>query len=425
MIPTRGNYPYKMKVLVSHPTGNANVRAAVTAMERAALLDRFYTAIATDSNSFWFRALPVAVRNELTRRAFPIDKQHIRAYPFREMVRLASRKFGLNVLTTHETGKFSVDAVYRSIDNKVARDLRARKRSHLPESVYAYEDGALEIFRAAKKLNVHCVYDLPKGYYKAERDILGKQREERPDWAVTLAGFKDSAEKLARKDEEIRLADRIIVASSFTQRTLAYYSGALPPIDIIPYGFPPIVEKRAYDFSHSRKLRLLFVGSLSQLKGLANVLEAVEILKNNVELTIVGRKSTEACEPLNEGLAKHRYIKSLPHSEVLREMARHDVLLFPSLFEGFGLVVTEAMSQGTPVITTQNTCGGDIIDHDKNGWIVSPGSTEELTRQIDLILRNPDSVKKAGIAAIGQARQRPWNIYGEELVKTLIKLKEN
>jgi glycosyltransferase involved in cell wall biosynthesis len=58
-------------------------------------------------------------------------------------------------------------------------------------------------------------------------------------------------------------------------------------------------------------------------------------------------------------------IAGSPHfriHEVLREMQRHDVLVFPSLFEGFGLVIVEAMSQGLPVITTSHTAGPDIIE---------------------------------------------------------------
>ena len=51
-------------------------------------------------------------------------------------------------------------------------------------------------------------------------------------------------------------------------------------------------------------------------------------------------------------------------------MREHDVFVFPSLFEGFGLVITESMSQGTPVITTDRTAGPDLIKNDENGWLL-------------------------------------------------------
>ena len=414
-----------MKILVSHPTGNANVRATIDAFSSHDMLAEFNTTIATNPNAAWIKLLPASLRAELLRRKYDIDMKLIRKNPLREMGRLGFPKIGLKKLTRHEYGDFSVDAVYNSIDQSVAKRIVKLDGKSKPSAVYVYEDGALATFKQAEKLNIIRIYDLPKGYWRAERDLLGKEREKRPDWASTLAGFKDSDEKLSRKDREIEQAQYIICASTFTKSTLNYYPGNLPPITVVPYGFPPVYEKREYNFDKGRKLKLLFVGSLSQLKGLANVLDAAEALKDQVELTIIGRKSTEACEPLNEGLKKHRYINSLPHHEVLREMRNHDVFLFPSLFEGFGLVVTEAMSQGTPVITTRRTCGADIITHNENGWLIEASSSDSLIHQLKLILANPEQLEKVGRAAIEKARTRPWSQYGRDLVNAVNEIFEN
>lgn len=414
-----------MKIIVSHPTGNANVRAAIHAFAKHNMLAEFNTTISTRPNAKWLKLVPNSFRSELLRRSYPVDKQFISAHPFREIGRLGFQKVGIKSLTKHEYGKFSVDAVYHNIDQSVASKLKRLAGKTKPDAVYAYEDGALQTFLQAEKMDVLRIYDLPKGYWRAERDLLRQEIEKRPDWAVTLAGFKDSKEKLDRKDQELSKAQHIIVASSFTKSTLDYYDGKLASISVIPYGFPPVIKEREYSYSSNRKLKLLFVGSLSQLKGLANVLEAVEELKDQVELTIVGRKKTEECIPLNEGLAKHRYIPSLPHHEVLQEMGKHDIFLFPSLFEGFGLVVTEAMSQGTPVIATLRTCAGDIINPDVNGWIVEAGSTSSLVNQLKLILASPEKIEHVGRAAMESARARPWSQYGIELVAAVNEIFEN
>ena len=100
------------------------------------------------------------------------------------------------------------------------------------------------------------------------------------------------------------------------------------------------------------RLKVLFAGSLGQRKGLSYLLEAVAMLKTSVELTLLGKKTAEGCVPLEDAIRKYRWIPTLNHESVLREMHKHDVLVFPSLFEGFGLVISEAMAQGTPVITT-------------------------------------------------------------------------
>ena len=122
---------------------------------------------------------------------------------------------------------------------------------------------------------------------------------------------------------------------------------------MVPYGFPPIgPEKTILDNRKLRPLKLLFVGALTQRKGIADIFAAVSGLTRHVELTVVGKKIAENCPALNRVLEKHRWFPSLPHSDILRLMHASDALLFPSLFEGFGLVITEAMSQGTPVIQT-------------------------------------------------------------------------
>jgi len=75
------------------------------------------------------------------------------------------------------------------------------------KAVYAYEDCALKSFQKAKKWGIQCIYDLPIGYWRAAHQIFEKERTMQPGWACTLAGLSDSTDKLARKDEELMLAD--------------------------------------------------------------------------------------------------------------------------------------------------------------------------------------------------------------------------
>lgn len=402
-----------MKISFSHPTGNANVRAALKGFSDYNLLYVFHTSIATFSGDFLYKLSRLGPLAELRRRQFSgVLKSRTVMHPFIEAGRLLSKKFKLNLLTKHETGYFSIDKVYQTIDHAVAMSLSTTSQI---DAVYAYEDAACDSFMAAKNNNIKCIYDLPIGYWRCARTILEAELLIRPEWACTLTGFKDSAKKLKRKDTELALADQIIVASSFTKKTLNDYPGLLAPITVIPYGFPEVSKIRTYDDLSKRPLRLLFVGGLSQRKGLANVFESVKGFGKKVCLTVVGQKVGEECVPLNEGLALHNWIPSLPLCQILELMHAHDVLVFPSLFEGFGLVITEAMSQGTPVITTCRTAGGDFIIDGVNGWLVEPGSSESLTQCIRQILSKPDLIELVGKEAMNYARNRPWDKYSQDL----------
>jgi len=334
---------------------------------------------------------------------------------------MIANRAGWRFLTRHERGLFSVDAVYRSMDRAVAARL-ARHPDRL-SAVYAYEDGAFDSFAAAKAKGIACIYDLPIGHWRTMRRLLEAERSRWPEWAVTLGGFNDSEEKLARKDRELRLADLIVVASSFTARSLGDFPEKLnAPVITVPYGFPLVLmqPKSAPVLTRTRPLKLLFVGGLSQRKGIADVFAVADRLQPHVELTVVGHKPAVDCPELARALRRHRWIPSLPHGEILKLMHSHDLLLFPSLFEGFGLVITEAMSQGTPVITTDRTAGPDLLTSGQDGWIFPAGSTEALQATVEHILHNLGQLASVGREALATAGKRPWSVYGVELVKGIV-----
>ncbi|MEO6520470.1 MAG: glycosyltransferase family 4 protein [Mucilaginibacter sp.] len=409
-----------MKVLLSHPTGNAFARAAALGLYKADMLAGFRTTVATFPGNIFDRISVLPPFSEFKRRQYdPLLQPLTKSWPLLELGRFAASKAGLKSLTQHETGSLSVDAVYHDIDKRVAKSLKNTLKKG--DAVYAYEDGALFSFREAKRLGIKSLYDLPIGYWRTARKLLDVERDRWPEWVPTLTGFGDSEEKLALKDEEILLADHIFVASTFTANTLKDYPGKLAPVKVIPYAFPPVYSSREYVSFNNRSLKVLFVGGLSQRKGIADLFAAVESIGNKVELTVVGRKASDSCPALDKELSKCRWIPSLPHQEVLKLMREHDVLVFPSLFEGFGLVITEAMSQGTPVITTDRTAGPDLIKHGENGWLIEAGSTQALKQAIEELLYSPEIIESAGRAAMATARLRTWEIYGQELAEAIIK----
>jgi alpha-maltose-1-phosphate synthase len=204
------------------------------------------------------------------------------------------------------------------------------------------------------------------------------------------------------------------VASTFTKSTLAEGQHQRP-VTVIPYGAPPIATNEIVN--GGTKLRILFAGSLGQRKGLSYALRAVELIgKESCELTLLGRKAAEGCRPLDQAVRVHRWLPSLSHARVLLEMRRHDVLIFPSLFEGFGLAITEAMSQGTPVITTAHTAGPDIIDDGVDGFIVPIRSAEAIAEKLGLLARDRERLRAMKISAREKAQRHSWENYRRALV---------
>ena len=410
-----------MKLIFSHPTGNTFVRAAASGFLNENMLYQFNTSIAAFPGGLVDRLGSIPVFSEIHRRRFDPGLSSVtRLWPWKELGRLMATKAGFTSLVEHENGPFCVDAVYRSLDQKVASGLR-KSASLGAKAVYSYEDGAALSFNKAKEVGLRCIYDLPIGYWRAARHYLQEEKDRRPEWAPTICGFKDSKVKLARKDAELQMADLIIVASQFTAKTLGFFPGTLAPVKVVPYAFPTVGKAKCYTSTEHRKLRLLFVGGLSQRKGIADLFDAVGSYSKHVELTVVGHKIVPDCEALNKSLLNHKWISSLPHNKILELMREHDALVFPSLFEGFGLVITEAMSQGIPVITTDRTAGPDFITPGKDGWIIKAGSAEAISEILEQILDNPGIIPRMGRAAMETARSRTWEDYGHDLVAALSK----
>lgn len=401
-------------IIISHPTGNQNSRNAAEAFYKADRLARFYTTIAWNSQSRLAKLLPAGLAATLKRREYDrIPAKLISTQPSLEVCRLLAGKLKLDFLTEHETGLLSVDAVYHAFDSYVAKQLH---RQQGISQIYAYEDGALETFKSAKQQNGQTLYELPIGYWRAAQEIMGEEAQLKPEWAKTILSMRDSVQKLARKDQELALADKIIVASQFTADTLKLSEARDKETIVIPYGSPQPVDQP--NFSRHKKLNVLFVGGLSQRKGLSYLLDAANLLNDKIELTIIGSRIAE-CAPLDAALQQYRYIPSLPHHEILKEMDRHDVFVFPSLFEGFGLVILEAMARGIPVIATPHTAGPDVITDGEDGYIVPIRSHQAIAEKLELLAGDRDLLDQLKTAALSKARLFSWAKYQNQLATLL------
>ncbi|RZM24305.1 MAG: glycosyltransferase [Pedobacter sp.] len=409
-----------MKVVVSHPQGNRNVRAIISAFDKRKQLAEFDTTIAVDENSAWLGLLPAALRTELMRRTFPIKSGMIASHPIREIGRMLFPKMGMKTMIRHEEGWACVDQVYRDLDIRVARRLAELVRKQNIRAVYAYEDGALETFTAAKKLGLVCIYDLPIAYWETGRKLMMEEAERLPKWAVTLGGgVKDSAEKLDRKVKEMELADVIVAPGSFVSDSIPAWAKDKEVV-ISPFGSPLLQgENKNQTSSPLGKLRVLFVGSMGQRKGLGDLIEAIRLLDpNQVELVVMG-SLLAPLEFYKEELPGLIYEPGRSHDGVLELMRSCDVFCLPSIVEGRALVMQEAMSQQIPLIITKNTGGSDLIIEGKTGFLVPIQSPENIAAKIQWFLDNREAIPEMGKNAQKHAAAYTWENYSSHVVESI------
>jgi glycosyltransferase involved in cell wall biosynthesis len=412
-------------VVLSHPTGNSNVRAVGRGLVEAGLLTEFHTTIGTFPGDFLDRIGGIGLLSELRRRRFDTAlKSYTRLSPWLELGRFLGLKLGISALTKHEIGLFSVDAVYRHLDQQVATSLaEAVKRG--AKAVYAYEDGALETFKAAKQLGLACIYDLPIAYWETGRQLMMEEALRLPAWADTLGGgITDSAQKLERKRQELQLADLVITPSQFVADLLPAWAKQKKRITA-PFGSPATLDVHSVSLSQSKPsgpLRVLFVGSMGQRKGLADLFAAIKLINRpEIELVILGSLQAPI-EFYRAELPAFTYEPGRPHNQVLELMRSCDVFCLPSIVEGRALVLQEAMSQGLPLIITPNTGGDDLIIEGKTGFLVPIRSPERIAEKLIWLLDNRAVIPEMGRLAQRHAAQYTWENYQTTIVEAIIDL---
>jgi glycosyltransferase involved in cell wall biosynthesis len=398
-------------ILLSHPTGNEFVRAALAAFDRAGMLGEFWTTLSWNSNSLINRVLPPKFREMLQRRSFPESiRSRTHVVPLREMFRLFEGAVG--VTSQHETGWFSADAVLRELDQKVADRLC---KINICDSVYAYEDGALKSFHAAAARDFKRIYDLPIAYWETSQRLLREEAERYPDWEPTLGATRDSDEKLSRKTQELELAQLVVCPSRFVLESLPPEARAQAKCLVAPFG-SPIVDLNTDARKNSGPLRVLFTGALTQRKGLADLFEAMKLVRaKNVELVVMG----SLLRPLSwyrDRFANFIYERPRPHGEVLSLMQSCHVFVLPSIVEGRALVQQEAMACGLPVVATRNAGADDVIVDGETGFLVPIRSPGAVAEKINWCAANRPLVDGMGIAARKRAAEFTWRAYGESVV---------
>jgi glycosyltransferase involved in cell wall biosynthesis len=110
-----------------------------------------------------------------------------------------------------------------------------------------------------------------------------------------------------------------------------------------------------------------------------------------------------------------RAFSSIPRAELFERYYEADVLVFPTLCDGFGMVVTEAFAHGLPVITTTQAGAADLVRHMENGFIIPPGDAQSLAEALQWCLVHRLELKAMREAALDTAARWQWRDFRKAL----------
>lgn len=157
---------------------------------------------------------------------------------------------------------------------------------------------------------------------------------------------------------------------------------------------------------------LLFVGYLLPAKGVAETLNALAQLgRPDIALHVVGEgpeRDEIARHALTLGLSSQLFLHGYKQtSELPRYYAFADALVFPSLWEVFGLVMVEGAASSLPIIASRFAGGTvDVVRDGDNGFVVDPTDREEFAQAIRMIVNDPDLRQRMGEASVQRAQEQ-------------------
>lgn len=223
------------------------------------------------------------------------------------------------------------------------------------------------------------------------------------------------ASRLTQVAAAAQLADRLLVLNE-GDREYALAHGWQPParIDVVPHG---VSERFLADDPGPAAPRgggLLYCGSWDYVKGTPYLVRAFEILNGASgahTLTVLGPgvPASTVLEAFPERLRSLvRVIDRVPEAEVVRAFRTHDALLWPSTYEGFGLVLLEAMSQRLPVIATPVGCASTLVRDGVTGVIVPPRDAPALAAAAARIMADAPERQRLGAAGRAAVAGLTW-----------------
>jgi len=398
----------KTKVLLVHPGTQYSFRLA-RQLERHGYLNRFWTGLAYIPDTPLGRCiqrLPEGVKRQLSNRLLEgVPSERISIRPFGEWWALNRLRAGHD----DQTVMFKRNLAFQtSIPERELADSKV---------VIGFDTSSWLLAERAAALGRRFILDRSIGHPLSFDRLVPALRQRFPEWVET---FPSRLPDLLRAEEaEHRLADRIVVPSSFASETLIENDVPAHKIVVIPFGVDLSAFRQPSRPDTSRPVRFIFIGALGVRKGVPVLLEAWRSLASlGAELWLVGSVSEKHAHliPRLKGLT---YIGKVPHKELPALLSQCDVLVFPSYFEGLAQVQLEALAAGLPIIATVSSGAADLITDSREGYIIPVGDAEALREAMLNFIKGPADLAVMSPAARLCAERYSWEAYGDRWIDLL------
>ena len=272
--------------------------------------------------------------------------------------------------------------------------------------IHAMPGQAREVFRTARRLGVRTVLNHATGPVRDFVRIL------EPEYARVGLKLTEhcpyDAEYFAREDEEYALADFHCVASSVVRDQLLARHVEASRIWKVPYGADAALF-HLNGAAPPAEFRIAFAGQVCLRKGIKTLLDALTFqARPDWRADFYGGVQGETAQDRSAyaGATPVHFHGAVPQPALAQGLRESSVLVLPSLEEGFGLVVPQALACGVPVIVSDRVGGKDLIQHRANGSVIPAGDPNALAEELAWWAANPRRIQE----------EHPWSTPARQLI---------
>jgi starch synthase len=294
------------------------------------------------------------------------------------------------------------------------------RKINIPTVFAGMSGSSLEAGQRAQSVGGFFVCRRGSAHIQAQATLLAKEAER---WGFESA--TPDQRMIDRELAEYEIADAIVVPSRVAAST--YIDLGLSPVKVhsVPLGVD--LDQFRKSTPKTRNMTVLFVGHLSLRKGLPYLLQAFSSLDiAGKKLQLIGTVD----EHFLRVLRRHNFdfsaveVVGSVSSERLRDyMSSAHVLVLPSVEDGFGLVVPQAMACETPVIVSSASGASDLIVNGENGYVVPAGDAESIAEYLELIAADKQLTRQMGANARRTVEDiGGWDTFGKQFLDVVSSL---
>jgi glycosyltransferase involved in cell wall biosynthesis len=339
-----------------------------------------------------------------------LPRSYVSTTPWAQMLNFATKRIGLSGPQLDQ--RMLLEA-FRSVDRV------ALKLVDQADALIALSGSGLQTGKAFRERGKPYICDRGSSHILHQQQILNEEADlngvPRPFFSPAI---------VERELREYEASTAVTVPSRFSERSFSAHGLSATKIRRIPYGVN-LSHFHPTSLPDSDRFDIIFVGSLCLRKGLSYLLKAFSKFRHpRKRLTLVGVRTPETV--YFDGLLAQdgvRVLGTIPHLQLKNILSTSHVMVLPSVEDGFGLVMAEALACGCPVIATENTGAEDLFTDGQEGFVVPIRSATAISDKLQTLADHPALRETMSRAAIARTTSfSGWTQYGDRFYGLLREL---